>query len=74
MTEAKVRAGITADASARAAGLDVEMIGPVRNVSATRGSEAERALALAKLRERRPDASSCGGDVPRDARRHGLDP
>lgn len=55
LVEAKVRAAITADATTRAAGLDVEMVGSVPHVTATRGTQAERGVALAKLRQRRPD-------------------
>lgn len=56
-TEAKVRASITADGTARAAGLDVTMVGDQPHVMATRGSPTEQAAALEKLRRRHPYVS-----------------
>lgn len=55
LTEAKLRAAITSDAAARAAGVDVIMRDGDAHVVATKGSDAERELALTKLQQRRPD-------------------
>ncbi len=61
-TEAKIRAAITTDGSARAAGLDVRMVGSEPHVVATKGSPAERAAALQKLRDRQPRVAPNGSN------------